>query len=114
MQPTLKLIIVVIFLLLISCAAPAGGLRPTPGTLVGSYLKNFPLDTVTEAEMIAKVGPPENTLEIEGNKAFIYRLGNGFGKRSYTYIFNNGVVADVRYNDNGPYNGITAREEQGR
>jgi hypothetical protein len=64
--------------------------------------------------MLTKVGPPTDTLEIDGNKALVYHLGKGYGRRSYTYIMENGFVSDVIYNDNGPYNGITARSEQGQ
>lgn len=106
-----------IFFLLIAtlfgCAA-AGGLKPTIFTAPPSYLDTFPLGTVSETELISKVGPPDKTIEIGGRRALAYQLGEGYGIRTYTYIFEGDVVVDVLYNDSGPYNGITAKGRQGK
>ena len=103
-----------IFLLLsiILCGCVAGGLRPTIATYPAGYVERFPLNTVTEAELLAKIGPPNQKMKIDGKQAFVYRMGEDYGVRSYTYIFENGVVSDVIYNDNGPMNGISASQKQ--
>jgi hypothetical protein len=98
----------------LSACAAAGGLKPTIYTAPPSYLDTFPLGTVSETEMVSKVGPPDRTTEIGGKKAFVYELGEGYGKRTFTYTFDRNVVIDVLYNDSGPYNGITAKSRQGR
>lgn len=99
---------------MLSACAAAGGLKPTIFTAPPSYLASFPLGTVTEAEMIAKIGPPDKTIEVAGKKAFVYQLGKGYGIRTFTYTFDGGVVVDVLYNDSGPYNGSTAKAAQGK
>jgi len=95
------------------CAA-GGGLRPTIFTSPPSYLASFPLGQVSEAQVKSKIGPPDSTTTIDGHKALVYVVGEGYGRRKFTYIIDHGVVADVRYNDSGPYNGITARGQQGK
>ena len=104
--------VVIICALLLSACAAAGGLKPTIFTAPHGYLASFPLGTVTETEMIAKVGPPDKTIEVAGKKAFVYQLGEGYGIRTFTYTFDGGVVVDVLYNDSGPYNGSTAKAAQ--
>jgi hypothetical protein len=103
-----------ILVLALSACAAAGGLKPTIFTAPPSYLDSFPLGTITESEMISKVGPPDKTIEFGGKKAFVYQLGEGYGIRTFTYSFDGGVVTDVLYNDSGPYNGITAKSRQGK
>ena len=95
-------------------ACAAGGLKPTLTTSPPSYLRSFPLASLTEFDLVAQAGPPNSTLEIAGKKAFVYRLGEDFGARTFTYTFDNGVVTDVIYNDNGPYNGSRASGMQGQ
>jgi hypothetical protein len=106
------LILIVGAAIVSACASPAGGLKPSVVTVPTGYLENFPLGLVTENEMISESGPPDRTADIGGKKAYVYELGEGYGKRTYTYIVDNGVIADVLYNDQGPYNGITARSRQ--
>ena len=109
----MRAVILVLVAALSACAA-AGGLKPTILTAPPSYLDSFPLGTVSESEMISKVGPPDKIMEIGGKKAFVYQLGEGYGIRTFTYTFDRGVVIDVLYNDSGPYNGITAKGRQGK
>lgn len=115
MGPTLNKIILIIFasVMFVACA-PAGGIRPTMFSIPPSYLSNFPLDTVSPDEMILKSGPPDNVIKINGNDALVYRFGELDGVRSYTFISSNGFVSDVIYNDNGSYNGSTAKQYQSK
>jgi len=99
--------------LLSSCLA-AGGLKPTLGTSPPSYLESFPLGTVTETEMISVAGPPDWTYTVSGKHAFVYQLGDRDGIRTFTYLFDHGVVVDVLYNHSGPHDGSTARSQQAR
>ena len=105
----LKPIVCLLVLALSGCTA-AGGLRPSSFTYPSGYLKSFPLGTVTAEEMLQKVGPPDNTIEVSGKKAFVYQIGSG--RRTYTYVFDGGTVSDVIYNENGILNGSTAKLEQ--
>ncbi|MFH1984159.1 MAG: hypothetical protein ABIL58_20150 [Pseudomonadota bacterium] len=109
----MRFLMIVCVIFFVSCTA-AGGIKPTVYTAPPSYLKTFPLGQITEKEMIMKAGPPNRTIEIDGKKAFVYDLGEVMGARSFTYIFENGVVDDVLYNDMGQYNGITAKQYQGK
>ncbi|HUK57467.1 MAG TPA: hypothetical protein VLY20_12510 [Nitrospiria bacterium] len=104
---------VLVALFLVSCAG-AGGLKPSIYTAPPSYLESFPLGSVTETEMTLKSGPPDKIIEIEGKRAVVYQLGEGHGLRTFTYIIEGGVITDVLYNDNGPYNGSTAKQMQKR
>ena len=104
----------VIVALILSACAGAGGLKPSIATSPPGYLESFPLGSMTETEMISKSGPPDRTIDIGGKKAFVYQLGEGLGVRTYTYIFEDGVIVDVLYNDNGPYNGSTAKKAQSK
>jgi len=106
-------LLVIVTLILSGCAG-AGGLKPSIATSPPGYLESFPLGSVTETEMISKSGPPDRTIDIGGKKAFVYQMGEGLGVRTYTYIFERDVIADVLYNDNGPYNGSTAKKAQSK
>lgn len=105
---------VIVALIILSACAGAGGLKPSIATSPPGYLQSFPLGSVTETEMISKSGPPDRTIDFGGKKAFVYQLGEGLGVRTFTYIFEHGVIADVLYNDNGPYNGSTAKKAQNK
>jgi hypothetical protein len=103
---------VLMIMVLISVNAIAAGLKPSVMTMPPKYLSSFPLGTLSESDMLSKVGPPDRTLEIDGKKVFVYQLGQGYGLRTFTYTFDGGVVVDVLYNDSGPYNGMTAKQKQ--
>lgn len=109
-----KIGIVFALALLLTACAGAGGLKPSIFSTPPSYLSSFPLNTVTESEMILKAGPPSRTTEINGNKALVYQMGEGFGERTWTYIIENGVIIDVVYNDHGSANGSTATQYQSK
>ncbi len=75
----------ILLIFLFSCT-PAGGLKPSIYTNPISYLENFPLNKVTESEMIKKSGPPNRTAELDGKKMLVYELGEGYGERTFSYI----------------------------
>lgn len=107
----MRFLLLAICLMLAACS-PAGGLRPTLLTSPTSYLASFPLEKITETELINKIGPPDDIIEIGGTRALVYRMGRDFGVRSYTYLISDGVVVDVLYNDGGSYNGSSATAYQ--
>ncbi len=102
--------IIIITIFLYGCV---GGLKPSILTMPPSYLSSFPLNTITEEEMMFKSGPPDKNIKIGDKKAMVYQMGEHLGKRTYTYILDNDLIIDVLYNDDGPYNGSTARKIQG-
>lgn len=106
----MKRVMLVLMMLALAGCTPAGGIRPSAYTYPTGYLQTFPLGAVTAEEMLQKVGPPDNTVEIAGRKAFVYQIGSG--RRTYTYVFDGGTVSDVIYNENGILNGTTAKAEQ--
>ena len=108
------LVVLLATAILSACAVGGGGLKPTIMTSPTNYLDTFPVGKVTEAEIVAQVGPPDRTTEIGGKKALVYELGEGYGKRTYSYIIDKGMVVDVLYNDQGPYNSSTATARQTR
>ena len=104
------LVLCVLALSLAACVA--GGLKPSVWTYPPGYLEGFPLDSVTEAQLFRDVGPPDQEITMTGMRGYVYRLGQHTQARSYTYLMRDGVVYDVVYHENGPYNGRTAREAQ--
>ena len=99
-------------LLLAGCVV-AGGIRPNITTDPIYYLKNFKLG-ISEDELIRLGGLPDGETTLSGTRAVYYRMGNYVGVKTYTYLIENGRVSDVIYNDNGPYNGTSARKAQGK
>jgi len=100
--------------LLLLSACTAGGLRPTLFTIPPSYLKSFPLGSITEDDLLVRIGPPENRITgPRGLTSIVYSVGSEYGRKTFTYVMKDGFVADVIYNDNGPYNGTRASKTQG-
>ena len=79
-----------------------------------SYLDSFPLGKVTKENLINNLGIPDKTSDLEGKIYYSYELGEGWGKRQYVYELTDGVVTDVRYHDQGPYNGSSAKQRQSK
>lgn len=104
-----RILATVAAVLLTACAAPGGGLKASIFTIPPTYLMEFPLDSITEAQLLEQVGPPDRTVEAAGKRLMVHQMGQGFGVRTYSYQITNGIVTDVIYNDQGPYNGSTAR-----
>lgn len=107
-------ILLLALLVALSACATTSRLKPTVFTVPTSYIDSFPLEKVSEAELLAKVGLPSETIEIDGKKAFVYEFGNknSLLNRTFTYTFDGDVVIDVIFNDSGPYNGLSARKRQ--
>ncbi|HAF43461.1 MAG TPA: hypothetical protein DCK83_00570 [Gallionellaceae bacterium] len=104
-----KILCAIIAATLIACTAVPGS-RPNRYNYPPSYLQAFPLN-ISEAEAIAKLGPPDQTINSSGKKMLVYRP-NLKASMSYSVIVENGNVVDVIYNESGSLNGITATEEQ--
>lgn len=97
--------------LLCSCA---GGIQPTVFTAPPSYLASFPLDTMTEDQLVTQIGPPSSVYEKGGNRLLAYTMGEAAGVRTYTYKVTNDIITDVTYHDSGYYSGSSARKVQGK
>ena len=105
---------VIATILLSGCASvgPNGGGKPTIMTNPPSYLQSFPLNSMTQDQLIQDLGVPDKSIEIGDQLYLSYELGEGWGEREYIYVLEDDVVIDVRYNDQGPYNGSSARKIQ--
>lgn len=116
MKKAIAFIVVTMSLLIVGCATPVidGYSKPTVATNVVSYLDDFPLGKVTKDSLINNLGIPDKISEFEGKTYYSYDLGHGYGKRQYVYELTDGLVTDVRYHDQGPYNGSSARKRQSK
>lgn len=103
-------------LLVYGCGTPmvSGFSKPTIFTIPPSYLDSFPLGSVTKDELISNLGVPDKSSELDGKTYLAYELGEGYGKRQYVFEISNGIVTDVRYHDQGPYNGSSAKKRQNK
>jgi len=88
--------------------------KPTIFTIPTSYLAHFPLGAVTKDKLIDNLGIPDKTTQFEGKTYFAYEIGNknSWGAREFVYVLSDDIVIDVRFNDQGPYNGSSAKEIQ--
>jgi outer membrane protein assembly factor BamE (lipoprotein component of BamABCDE complex) len=100
--------------LLLGCATQqSGGLgKPSVFSSPVIYMETVGLDIYTREDVLRVLGNPHNVAILGGREYWAYVMGEGYGERTYTYIFRGKRFVDVRYNDNGPYNGITARKSQ--
>lgn len=101
--------LLLLFALFASIVSLAGELPSmTIWTNPKTFLAEFPVGT-TEAEVMAKYGIPKRTMDgPESAKMWVYERGQDYGLRTFTFIIREGSVVDVLYNDQGPYNGLTA------
>ena len=114
MKKTISLIVITMFCLMTSCATPVadGYSKPTILTNPLSYLSKFPLGKVTKESLINNLGVPDETINLKGKTCCSYELGEGYGKRQFVYELTDGIVTDVHYHDQGPYNGSSAKRRQ--
>jgi hypothetical protein len=97
----------------LSAAALAAGLKITIFTNPKSYLAKFPLG-VAQSELYEQLGAPESTLQLGERTVWVYRYGEGYGLRKFSFELVGGKVVEVRYNDQGPWNGLTATQLQAK
>lgn len=109
-MPPSKFIFAIFLFALTACTA-APGARPTAFNYPPTYLKSFPIGSMSEDQMIDKMGPPDKVLDVGGKHRLVYNA-NQAGNMTYTFIFDNGLVSDVIYNERGGLNGQTARTLQ--
>ena len=116
MKKVAILIAITMYFLVSGCATPTkdGYSKPTIMTNPLSYLDRFPLGKVTKESLINNLGIPDKTSDLEGKTYYSYELGEGYGKRQYVYELTDGIVTDVRYHDQGPYNGSSAKQRQSK
>lgn len=107
---------IVLALVVYGCATPSmsGFSKPTILTNPLSYLDSFPLGLVTKDEIISNLGVPDKSSGLDGKTYLAYELGEGYGKRQYVFELSNGIVTDVRYHDQGPYNSSSAKKRQNK
>ena len=86
--------------------------KPTIFTNPIKYLKKVPLNKLSADEVIGILGMPDKSNELFGKTYLSYELGEGYGKREFVYEISEGKLTDVRYHDQGPYNGKKASEIQ--
>lgn len=109
MQPgAIKMKKLITILLLLYSATVLAGLKISIWTNPKTYLKKFPLNETTQTQIYEALGAPESTLKMGGLDVWIYKYGEGYGLRKYSFEIKDGIVVEVRYNDQGPYNGKTA------
>jgi hypothetical protein len=92
----------------------SGFSKPTIFTNPVKYLSNYSLGNVSKSDLISGMGIPDKTVEFEGQSFYSYEFGEGYGRREFIYVVQGGVVVDVRYNDQGPYNGSSAKALQAK
>jgi hypothetical protein len=108
----MKLAYILLALILVGCAS--ADVRPHKYTYPPAYLQNFPLGSLDETALVARLGPPDSTVTVGGRQMYVYKPNSVVNSISYSFIFENGVVSDVLYTERGTLNGITAKQEQGR
>ena len=115
MKKVAILFAITLYFLVSGCGTPVkdGYSKPTLWTIPTSYLDSFPLGKVTKENLINNLGVPDKTSVLEGKTYYSYELG-GQGKKEYVYELTDGVVTDVRYHDQGPYNGSSAKQRQSK
>ena len=109
----------ILALLLVSCATqPMGGLtRPGLTTNPKTYLQTVGLDRYTKQDVVNIIGPPHRQATVDGLEYWTYQLSESGARARYTYIFDDAVLVDVRYNqDLGSYgyDGLTAKGIQSK
>lgn len=84
------------------------------------YLRELPLNHITQSDLLDQLGIPQSTLELAGQTRWQYDKVDGQGtmRLSITYVLVDGVVVDAIYTATGcgfrcPYSGISASEQQG-
>ena len=100
------------FACVLSAAALAADLKITIYTNPKSYLARFPLG-VTQSEVYEQLGAPENTLQLGERTIWVYEYGQGY-RRKFSFELIDGKVVEVRYNDQGSMNGLTATQLQAK
>jgi len=104
-----------VFTLLLSGDGMAFDLKLAPNPK--RYFRELPLGTITQDELIRKLGLPAERLTVGDAEHWMYVVSSAdspFTRKSYTYVLIGGVIADVIYNDGGPWNGISAKTEQAK
>ena len=100
------------FLLLVSlfgCTANGG---VSVATDPRSFLSSYPIGE-DQAAVLSRMGGPDSQTQAQDFDVWTYKIGEGYGLRRWNFFFRDGLVFDVQYNDQGPYNGLTARKLQG-
>lgn len=108
------LFIVILAASLSACATPSnsGVSKPTLFTGPLSYLSSFPLNRVSKNELVTNLGVPNNVQKLDDKEYLSYELGAGYGLKQYVYEITGDIITDVRYHDQGPYNGQSAKQRQ--
>ncbi len=103
------IILLSITLLTPACAGDLS--RPTIWSSPSGYLEGVRLG-ITQEKAMDSLGVPDEQMQFSGKDLWVYIVGEGWGLRKFTYVFVDGILDDVKYNDQGPYNGITAKQVQ--
>ena len=116
MKKVAILFAITLYFFVSGCGTPVkdGYYKPTIFSNPLSLLDSFPLGKVTKENLINNLGVPDKTSVLEGKTYYSYGFGEGGGKRQYVYELTDDIVTDVRYHDQGPYNGSSAKQRQSK
>ena len=112
----IKIIVALTVLTLTACTTPMnkeGYSKPTIMTQAPGYLKSFPLGRISKTSLLENLGIPDKTSKLDDKTYYSYELGEGYGLRQFVYEITDDKVTDVRFHDQGPYNGMSAKKQQG-
>jgi hypothetical protein len=102
-----------LFALLITATAVHGyDFKISLFTSPPNFLREFPIGEATQADVLASLGVPDESADLSGQTMWSYEYGTGYGRRKFTFVIVDEVVVDVVYNDQGRYNGMSAKQAQ--
>jgi len=110
----IKILIAAAALLVSSIALAADIDRPGLSDNPRSYLKEFPLGTVSVEDVIEKIGTPDKSVTVADTTYLTYDIqgnNNHGGRIEYTYIVKDGVVTNVKYLNAGNFFGMEQKED---
>lgn len=107
MKPHLLLIPLALVLL----AGCGNSERPGIFTTPWSFLDNVPLGA-SQDEMFQKLGPPDTQSTVGARTIWGYKIGEGLGKRTFSYEFVDGKLDDARYFEEAGGNYKSAKQRR--
>jgi hypothetical protein len=69
----------------------------TAFTTPNGYIRRFPVNEATPADLLAALGPPVRQMEFEGQQLWSYEYGEPGSVGTWTFTIVDGVVTRVQY-----------------